>query len=55
MSTNLMEAAKKLPYLTVPQLRLAISLTLAAFNAGANKRGVMISSTNEETIRKRNR
>ena len=41
---------KKLPYLTAPHDRLAISLTLAACKAGVSNKGVMISSTREDTI-----
>ena len=50
ISVNLMMEERKLPYFTAPQLRLAMSCTLAAFSAGASSRGVTISSTKEDTI-----
>src|SRR5882724_266045 len=40
--TNLMIAAKKLPYFTAPQANLSISCKLAALRAGVNNKGVMI-------------
>ena len=50
ISMNFNKAAKKLPYLMPFQLKLAISCTLAALSAGVSKMGVIMSSTNDETI-----
>jgi len=45
ITTNLMIAAKNLPYLTAPQVSLSRSSACAAFKAGARSNGVITSST----------